>query len=88
MQDANDDFMTPQSQVVSSSKSMLRFADVVPFDVDGNDVSPQINPSSGTTPGSNASDKRSFVDLDKEDEELDEKAKGKKPMFSTDLDNE
>lgn len=88
MQDSSDDFVTPKSQVASSSKSMLRYIDIMPFDVEENDVILEKNESAVTMPGSNASEKRAFVDLDKDDEEMDENSKGKKPMFSTDLDKE
>ena len=96
MQEVGDDTVTPQS-VASSSKSKLRYADIVPFDVDENDVVVGANQESGHTSGSSG-DKRSFVDLDKSEDERDDtdklkrpmlnsKDKGKEPMFA-DLDKE
>lgn len=73
--------MTPQS-VASSSKSKLRYADIVPFDVDENDVVVGANQESGHTSGSSG-DKRSFVDLDKSEDERDDNDKLKKPMLNS-----
>ena len=73
--------MTPQS-VASSSKSKLRYADIVPFDVDENDVVVGANQESGNTSGSSG-DKRSFVDLDKSEDERDDNDKLKKPMLNS-----
>ncbi|PWA77700.1 hypothetical protein CTI12_AA087040 [Artemisia annua] len=51
------------NEVASSSQSMLRYADIVPFVVEENDVIRENNESARTTPGNNASEKRAFVDL-------------------------
>ncbi|PWA54531.1 nucleic acid-binding, OB-fold protein [Artemisia annua] len=91
-----DDVVTPQS-VASSFKPKLRYADIVPFDVDEADVVVGANQESGHTSG-NGGEKRSYVDLDKSEYEHDdndnvkkpmlaEKDKGKKPLFA-DLDKE
>lgn len=95
MQDVGADSVTPKS-VASSSKSKLRYADIMPFDVDEDDVVVGSNKESGHTSGSSG-EKRSFVDLDKSEDEndndkvkkpmLNEKDKGKEPMFA-DLDKE
>ena len=96
MKDLYDDFVTPKSGA-SSSKPKLRYADIVPFDVDKNDVVSETNQESGNTTGSNGG-KRTFVDLDNSEDEnvetdkakkhlADPKDKGKKPLFS-DLDKE
>ena len=88
--------MTPNS-VASSPKSKLRYAHIMPFDVDDNDVVVETNQESGNTSRS-SEEKRAFVDLDKSEDEngendkgkkpmIDPKDKGKKPMFS-DLDKE
>ncbi|PWA37085.1 replication protein A 70 kDa DNA-binding subunit B [Artemisia annua] len=95
-EDVGDDFLTPKS-VASSSKPKLRYADIVPFDVEETDVAVGSNQESGHTSGSSG-EKRSFVDLDKSEDEHDdthkvkkpvltEKDKGKKPLFA-DLDKE
>ena len=81
MQEVGDDTVTPQS-VASSSKSKLRYADIVPFDVDENDVVVGANQESGHTSGSSG-DKRSFVDLDKSEDERDDNDKLKKPMLNS-----
>ena len=78
LQDVGDDLVTPKS-VSSSSRPKLRYADIVPFDVDENDVS-KTNQESGNTSGSSG-EKRAFVDLDKSEDENGENDNGKKPMF-------
>ncbi|PWA86633.1 nucleic acid-binding, OB-fold protein [Artemisia annua] len=94
--ESGDDAVTPQS-VASSSKPKLRYADIVPFDVDEADTVVGSTQESGNASGSGG-EKRSFVDLDKSEDEHDdndnvkkpmlaEKDKGKKPLFA-DLDKE
>ena len=76
LQDSIDDSTTPRSQVASSSKSKLRYADIVPYDDEENDVVHDNNESDKTTPGTKSSEKRTFVDLEKDDDELNKTTPG------------
>ena len=53
----------------------------MPFDVEENDVVDASNQESGHTSGSSGG-KRTFVDLEKSEDENDETDKVKKPMLS------